>query len=97
MKGYWLILGAEITDAEAQAHYGALWAPIAQKYGARLVKDAQSLSLKEGRNTARVLLVEFPSYAQAKACYDDPAYQQAKAFALAASSRDLLVFEGDVA
>jgi hypothetical protein len=29
MKGYWLILGAEVTDQEAQ-EYGGLWAPIAR-------------------------------------------------------------------
>jgi hypothetical protein len=33
MKGYWLILGAAITDQAAQAEYGRRWAPIAEKYG----------------------------------------------------------------
>jgi len=32
MKGYWLILGAEITDQSAQNDYSRLWAPIAEKY-----------------------------------------------------------------
>lgn len=97
MKGYWIILGTRVTDADAQARYGALWAPIAAKYQARLVASGSSLDLKEGRDTARTLLVEFPDIAAARACYDDPDYQHAKDFALAASSRDLLIVEGDIA
>jgi hypothetical protein len=36
MKGYWLILGTEITDQVAQDEYNWPWAPIAEKYQARL-------------------------------------------------------------
>lgn len=36
MKGYWLILGTEITDQTAQNEYNKLWAPISEKYQARL-------------------------------------------------------------
>lgn len=96
MKGYWIILGTEVTDHEAQAKYGALWAPIAEKYQVRLIATGSSLDLKEGRNTQRMFLVEFPNFAMAKACYDDPDYQHAKVFALAASSRDLVLLEGDI-
>ncbi|TGQ24896.1 DUF1330 domain-containing protein, partial [Mesorhizobium sp. M4B.F.Ca.ET.214.01.1.1] len=28
MKGYWLIIGTEISDQQAQAEYGRLWKPI---------------------------------------------------------------------
>jgi uncharacterized protein (DUF1330 family) len=97
MKGYWLILGAEITDHTAQAEYGKLWSPIAEKYGARLNPSKTPLLLKEARGTSRVIVVEFPSYEIAKACYDDPDYQEAKRFALQASSRDLLIIEGEFA
>ncbi|MFO1173666.1 MAG: DUF1330 domain-containing protein [Paracoccaceae bacterium] len=96
MKGYWLILGTAITDPAAQEEYGRLWAPIAARYGARLVRDAASLDLKEGRDTARVLLVEFPDLAAARDCYADPAYAAAREQALKASQRNLLIFEGDV-
>ncbi len=96
MKGYWLILGGAVTDQAAQEEYGRLWAPIAARYGARLVRDAASLDLKEGRDTARVLLVEFPDIAAARACYADPAYAAACEHARNASRRDLLILEGDL-
>ena len=97
MKGYWLILGNAVADQSAQADYGRLWAPIAQKYGARVNPTAVPPLLKEARSTARVVIVEFPSYEAAKACYDDPAYQEAIPFAVKASKRDLVIFQGDLA
>lgn len=96
MKGYWLILGSAITDPTAQEDYGKLWAPIAAKYGARLVRDPKDLRLLEGRDTARVLLVEFADLATAQACYDDPAYAVARAKAHEASRRDLVIFAADL-
>src|SRR2546427_903587 len=96
MKGYWLILGTEITDQVAQDEYNRLWAPIAEKYQARLNPAKIPPLLKEVRNTSRVIIAEFPSYEMAKACYEDPAYQEARQFALQASKRDLLIFEGEI-
>lgn len=97
MKGYWLILGTEVANQVAQDEYNKLWAPIADKYQARQNPTKIPPLLKESRNTARVLIAEFPSYELAKACYEDPAYQEARQFALKASKRDLLIVEGDLA
>lgn len=96
MKGYWLIMGQDVTDQEARSEYSRLWGPIAEKHGARLVTGAGSAELKESLKTTRVLFVEFPSLAAAKACYDDPAYSKAAEFALKAARRELLIFEGDL-
>ncbi|MEZ1315085.1 DUF1330 domain-containing protein [Pseudomonas fluorescens] len=95
MKGYWIILGSTVTDTDAQQAYARLWAPIAERYGAKL-KALDPAALLESHTTRRVLAVEFPSYAQAKACYEDPAYTQAKAFALRAAQRELIIIEGDL-
>ena len=95
MKGYWIIFGSAVNDSEAQKHYGQLWAPIAEKYEAKL-KILDPAALLETHTTSRVLAVEFPSYAQAKACYDDPAYTEARTFALRASRRELIIVEGEL-
>ena len=97
MKGYWLILGTEISDQVAQDEYGRLWVPIGEKYRARLNPTKRPLLLKEARNTSRVIIVEFPSYEIVKACYEDPAYEEARRYALRASNRDLIIFEGEIA
>ena len=97
MKGYWLILGADVTDEAAQKEYGSLWAPIARRYEARLISGSDAVKLTEARDTTRVILVEFPSFAAAQACYDDPAYDQARAHALKASKRIIILLRGDIA
>lgn len=94
-KGYWIIFSSAVTDTEAQQEYGRLWAPIAEKYHAKL-KKLEADSLLETHDTSRVLTVEFPSYAQAKLCYEDPAYTEAKDFALRASRRELIIIEGEL-
>jgi uncharacterized protein (DUF1330 family) len=96
VKGYWLIVGTEISDQEAQAEYARLWKPIGEKYQARTNTTKQPPLLVEARDAKRMVLVEFPSLEIAKACYADPAYAQAMRFALKASNRTLVMFEGDL-
>ncbi|MGE8060141.1 DUF1330 domain-containing protein [Pseudomonas sp. NPDC089547] len=95
MKGYWVIFGSAVADAEAQQEYGRLWTPIAERYGAKIKTLSPDAKL-EVKADGRVLVVEFPSYADAKACYEDPAYAEAKSFALRAASRELIILEGDL-
>lgn len=97
MKGYWLVLGTEVTDAAAQKAYGALWAPIAERYGARLVAGSEAIEAVEARDATRVLLVEFPTFEAARACYDDPAYREAREVALRAAQRSLVLLRGEIA
>ena len=97
MKGYWLIIGTEISDQQAQAEYGRLWKPIGEKYQARLSTAKNAPLLMEARDAGRMVVVEFPTLEIAKACYADPAYDEAKRFALQASNRVLVIFEGELA
>lgn len=94
MKGYWLILGTEISNESAQNEYIRLWKPIAEKYQARVNPVKVPPLLKEARDAHRVIIVEFPSYENAMACYDDPAYRGAREHALQASNRELLILKG---
>lgn len=97
MKGYWIVLGRSVTDTDAQETYRKLWAPIAEKYQAKLKVMDNAAVLKEQHETQRVLVVEFPSYQAAIDCYEDASYQEAKQFALQASQRELLIVAGDIA
>ncbi|WEK32875.1 MAG: DUF1330 domain-containing protein [Candidatus Pseudomonas phytovorans] len=96
MKGYWIIFGADVVDADAQQEYSRLWAPISDKYMAK-IKVLEPGALVEFHSSTRVLIVEFPSYEQARACYNDPAYADAKQFATRASRREMVIIEGDLA
>jgi len=96
MKGYWIIIGTEVSDHYAQREYGRLWNPIAQRFQARLNPSKIPPMLIEARDASRVIIVEFPSYKAAKDCYNDPAYEEARQFAIQASNRELLILEGEI-
>ena len=96
MKGYWIILGTAVTDQAAQEEYGRLWRPIAERYDAKINPAKVPPVLKEARDTARVIIVEFPTYDAALACYEDPAYQEAKKMANKAARRDLLIIKAEI-
>lgn len=96
LKGYWIIFGADVVDSDAQQAYSRLWASISEQYNAR-IKVLEPGALVESHSSTRVLTVEFPNYEQAKACYHDPAYAEAKQFAIRAYHREMIIIEGDLA
>jgi len=92
MPGYFMIRSSEISDQAAFDEYAKRWGPIAKKYGARFIAGrGVRHQTREGEDLPRVLIVEFPSYEQAIACYDDPDYQEALVYARKAYSRRELV------
>ena len=93
-KGYW-IGHVNITDPERYKDYIAANAVAFKKYGARfLVRNGDS-TVPEGNLVGRRhVVIEFPSYADAKACYESPEYQAAIKIREQASSGDLIVIEG---
>ncbi|ALN71916.1 DUF1330 domain-containing protein [Aureimonas sp. AU20] len=96
MKGYWLILKAEVSDQEAQAKYNRLWRPIEERYEARINPTKVPPLLVEVRDAPHVIVVEFPSPEAAKACYEDSDYQEARRVALRAAPRELMILQGDL-
>jgi hypothetical protein len=50
--------------------------------------------VREGTTRSRNVVIEFPDYQAALACYDSPEYQRAISFRTAASVGDLIILEG---
>ncbi len=94
MAGYWIVRGSEIRDQEAFDEYARLWSPIGERYEATFVAGRNRHQTREGEECARITLVEFPSFEQAIACYDDPEYQAALKYAHKAYDRELVIVEG---
>ena len=92
-KGYW-IGRVDPTDPEAYKEYQALNAiPFAQ-YGARFLVRGGPFEAPEGVPRARNVVIEFPSYADALACYNSPEYQAAKAVRVNAGVGEVVIIEG---
>jgi uncharacterized protein (DUF1330 family) len=92
-KGYW-IARVDVTDPEAYKRYVEANAEAFAKYGARFLVRGGAFESVEGTPRARNVVIEFPDYETALACYRSPEYQRAIAFRTAASTGDLVIIEG---
>ncbi len=92
-KGYW-IAHVDITNPERYKDYVAANAAPLKKHGARfLVRNGESV-VKGSLNGRRHVVIEFDSYAIAKACHDSPEYQAAAKIRDEASTADFIIIEG---
>ena len=92
-KGYW-IAHVDVSDPEAYKAYVAANAGPFKKYGARFIIRGGTAQLVEGASRARHVVLEFPSYEAALACYRSPEYQHAKTLREGKAQGDIIVVEG---
>jgi uncharacterized protein (DUF1330 family) len=92
-KGYW-IAHVDVTDPEGyKAYVAANGAPLG-KYGANFLVRGGTREVVEGWVRARTVVLEFPSYEAARACYHSPEYQAAAALREGRADCDLFIIEG---
>jgi uncharacterized protein (DUF1330 family) len=92
-KGYW-IAHIDVTEPEGyKAYMVADMAPIGAHGGRFLVRGGKHEAV-EGSVRSRSVVIEFPSYAVALACYRSPGYQAAAAHRKGRAEMDLIVAEG---
>ncbi len=92
-KGYW-IGHVEIDDPEAYEKYRRANAEAFARYGARFLVRGGRQTTPEGRVRPRTVVIEFPDYETAVACYESPEYQRARALRDPVSRADLVIVEG---
>ena len=95
MPAYW-IAHAEVTDAARYGEYARRATGVIEDHGGRFLSRAGKYAQLEGNDRARNVLIEFPDFDAAIACYNSAGYQEALAFARDASVRELVVVEGVV-
>jgi len=92
-KGYW-IGRVDVNNEEGYKAYAAANAAIFKKYGAKYVIRGGKFECVEGQARSRNVVIEFPDYAAAMACYRSPEYQENIKRRLPHSVADLIVIEG---
>src|SRR5262245_38009907 len=92
-KGYWIVR-IDIADAEKYKDYVAANAASLRKYGARFLVRAGRFENPEGASRARNVVIEFPSYEAAVACWHSAEYQEVLKLRLPVSTADLIIIEG---
>ena len=91
--GYW-IAHVDVADPEAYKAYVAANAVAFAKYGARFLVRAGAHTVAEGASRKRQVVIEFPDYEAALACYRSSEYQAAKRLRDNGSEADLVIAEG---
>jgi uncharacterized protein (DUF1330 family) len=92
-KGYW-IAHVDVTNPETYKDYVRLNGIAFAKYGAKFLVRGGASEVRAGTARSRHVVIEFASYADAKACYDSPEYKAATAVRVTASEADLVIVEG---
>jgi uncharacterized protein (DUF1330 family) len=92
-KGYW-IAHVDVSNFEEYKAYVVANAEPLRKYGGRFLVRGGTFEAPEGRSRSRNIVLEFPSYEAALACYNSSEYQRAVALRTPHSTADILVIEG---
>lgn len=94
-KGYW-IARVDVHDADKYKEvYASQNGPVFKKYGAKFLVRGGQFTPKEGSNhRSRNVVLEFPDYATALACFESPEYQRLVAARAPFSVADLIIIEG---
>lgn len=92
-KGYW-IAHVDVANEEGYKPYAAANPAIFNKFGGRFVVRGGPFECPEGKSRSRNVVIEFPSYEQALACYRSPEYQANIRLRQPHSSADIVIMGG---
>lgn len=92
-KGYWLAQ-VDVSDPEAYQAYIAANQIAFRKFRARYLVRAGRYEAVEGACRTRLVVIEFPDYETALACYRSPEYRHAITLRRGKSVADIAVVEG---
>jgi uncharacterized protein (DUF1330 family) len=93
MKAYW-IAHVTVTDADQYRFYAESAGDAFRKHKAQILARGGHYVQLEGTGRARNVVIEFPSFEEAVACYNSPEYQSAKARRKDAGVAEILIVEG---
>ncbi|KAB2884427.1 MAG: DUF1330 domain-containing protein [Pseudorhodoplanes sp.] len=92
-KGYW-IARVDVDNDEGYKAYAAANPAIFRKFGGRFIVRAGKFEAVEGSSRSRNVVIEFPDYESAMACYRSPEYQANIKVRAPHSVADLVIIEG---
>ena len=94
MPAYW-IARAKITDPETYKKYTDRVPDIIGRHGGKMLARGGRYRMMEGPdNFERHVVIEFPTFEQAVACFESPEYQEASAYRRAGGVVENVIVEG---
>ena len=92
-KGY-IIGHITVNDPEAYAEYVERDTPILEAHGGRFVVRGGASEAPEGPMKDRHVVIEFPSFEDARRAYHSPEYQEVVRIRHRTASSDIVLVEG---
>lgn len=92
-KGYWIV-SVTVHDPERYKDYVEANAPAIRKYRGRFLARGGKAETVLGHGRARNVIVEFPDFEAALACFRSPEYQHALEVRGEAAEADMVIVEG---
>ncbi len=91
----YVIADVKVTDPVAYERYKALTPAAIAKNGGRFLSRGGETAVMEGTwQPNRVVILEFPDFAAAKAFYDSPEYREAREVRKGAADFNMIVVDG---
>ena len=95
MSHYVIAHARNATDHAKLEEYRAINGQVVERHGGRFLVRGGAIEVVEGGfGSERIVVMEFPDEAAARAWYDDPEYVEARKLRLEASETDVLFVEG---
>ena len=92
-KGYW-IGRVDVHNEAGYKPYAEANPAIFKKFGGKFVVRGGKFETTEGASRSRNVVIEFPDYASALACYNSPEYQANMKIRQAHGVTDMIIVEG---
>jgi uncharacterized protein (DUF1330 family) len=93
LKGYWIV-HIDVTDPEGYKPYQAAASEAFGAFGARYLVRGRRCEVMEGQARPRTVVVEFPGYDTALACYRSPQYRKAIELRAGKADFNMVIIEG---
>jgi len=92
LRAYWIV-HIDVTDPEGYKPYQGAASAAFSRFGARYLIQGGRYEITEGQARSRTVVVEFPSYDAALACYRSPEYRQAIDLRAGKADFDMVIIE----
>lgn len=92
-RGYWIV-HIDVTDPANYPKYLASDAAAFEKFDAKFLVRGGRFDAVEGPARTRHVVIEFPSFDRAVACYNSAEYQAAAKLRQAYADSEVLILEG---
>ena len=92
----YVVVDTKLTNPELYEEYKLKAKPLAEKFGGEYLARGGNMSIKENAlwSPTRMVLLRFPSAAQAETFYQSAEYQQVLGISKQSAERTLFILEG---